>query len=52
MKDDAIEVVKFYHKVGKEYVRDMYDLEGNWVGIETRVFATVEDAKKLGYKPE
>ena len=46
-----VEVITFYEPRGKEYQRDMY-CEGVWVGIETRKFVSLEEAKKLGYKPQ
>lgn len=45
----SIEVLTFPFPKGKEYVRDMYDSLGNWVGIEVSTFRTPEEAKKRGY---
>ncbi len=47
---EKIEEIKYYDKKGEEYWRDMYDLFGNWIGIETKKFITSKEAEKQGYK--
>lgn len=44
--EDSIEEIIFIDKKGEDYVRDMYDDSGNWIGIEIQKFVTKEEAEK------
>ena len=50
MCGEKVEIVYYYDKQGITYQKDLY-YEGIWCGIEQRIFATPEEAKKMGYNP-
>lgn len=47
---DEITQTSFYEPAGEEYTRNMYDFQGNWIGIESRKFVTRKEAEDMGYK--